>query len=150
MPVTITKSGWASPVFKLLNPRLEQYLRPVMLGGWKLAEMPEATEKEPNLGKRPYGVVMPEALRDRKYTNKGVYATLEFSFMVTADRFETLDEEVFPALETGLEHALTDTTLDNGKLRILRVYPGDATWLKIEQAWEGKLTFYVEASQARN
>ena len=150
MAVTITKCGWASPVFKLLNPRLLAYLAGVLPGGWKLAEMPEATEQEPNLGKRPYGVIMPEALRDRKYTNKGVYATLEFSFEVVADRFEQLDEEIFPALEQALEHALTGTTLEDGKLKIVRIYPGDVVWVKIEQAWEGKFTFYVEATQARN
>lgn len=146
--MTITKSGWASPLFRLLNPRLMAYLAPVLTGGWRLAEMPEASTAEPNLGKRPYGVLIPEAVRDRSYSNKGVYATVEFSFEVSADTFEELDETIFPALETALEHALTGVTLSDGKLRIVSIKPGDCTWQKVEQVWEGKLAFAVVASQA--
>lgn len=148
MPVTITKTGWASPIFKLLNPRLLKYLAPVLTGGWKLAEMPEASAAEPNLGKRPYGVIMPESVRDRRYTNKGTYAVVEFSFEVSADTFEQLDEVILPAIETALEHALTGETVTNGLLRIIAIRPGDVVWSKVEQTWEGKVTFYVEASQS--
>ncbi len=145
MPTVITESAWFDPTFEAIKPKLEATLSGRLTGGFRLAEMPEVSDTDPQRGKRPYGVVNPVALRDTKFTSKTKYATLEFNFEVHADTFAELDGSINPAITAALQHTLTGVNV--GGIVITMIRPGDIEYEKIEQIWTSKLQFFVQAQQ---
>lgn len=135
-------------VFEAIKPKLSGALAPVLVGGFRLAEMPELKPDEPTAGRRPYGIVNPVAVRDKKFTNKREYATAVFSFEVHADTFDEVDNVVLPAVKKALRHALTGSELESGRLTVHLIRDGDETFEKIEQIWTGAVEFSVMLSIA--
>ena len=143
----MAESGFMNSVFEALKPKLLGALAGVLRGGFRLAEIPELKTDDPNAGKRPYGVVLPVAVRDTRFTNVNKYASAVFAFEIHADTFDELDGVLVPAVTNAIQHKLTGTTAPNSAVKILSVRPGDTTFEKIENIWMASVEFTVQACQ---
>lgn len=143
----MAEAGFMNGVFEALKPPLTGALASVLTGGFRLAEMPELQEGNPQAGRRPYGVVIPVAVRDTKFTNKNKYANAIFGFEIHADTFDELDRVLVPAVTGAIQHKLTGSTTADGVVKILSVRPGDTTYDKIEQIWTATVEFTVQVAQ---
>lgn len=117
----------------------------VLPGGWKLAKMPEASASEPSRGKRPYGIVVPDAVRNTKFTNRTKYVDVEFTFEIHADTFDELDGTICPKVTAALQHATI--TVGDGTVKVTMIRPGDIEYENVDQIWTARLSFTVQANQ---
>lgn len=138
--VANTESGWVSPLFDLIERRFKgKGLAEVLTGGWTNYDPPESVTK------RPYGVVVPVAVRDMKFTNKTKYATIEFRVEVFSDTFGELDKILCPAVTWTLQHAPLSKPGDVMNVTMLR--PGDIEYEKEAQIWGAAMTFAAQVNQ---
>lgn len=143
----MAEEGWFDGAFKAMNLRLtEKGVGTVLTGGWNLAEMPEIQESDPNRGKRPYGIVEPNAVRNHKFTNRTKYVDLEFTFEIHADTFAELDGVICPKITGALQHA-ANTVLSHGVVNVTMIRPGDIEYEKVEQIWTARMAFTIQANQ---
>lgn len=145
----MAEEGWNSGIFTALNARfLAKGLASVLPGGWNLAEVPEIDPDKLPLGRRPFGVVMPRAVRDPKFTNATKYVSIEFDFIVEADTFSTLDKTVCPFVTAILQNLdSSKITVADNVVIITMIRPGDIVFEKIEQIWTATMSFVVQANQ---
>lgn len=142
------EAGYMDSVFEAIKPRLNGALASVLTGGFRLAEMPELDPNDPKAGHRPYGIVQPVAVRDKRFTNKRQYANVVFAFEVHADTFTELDGTILNAVRAAIRHVLTGEEIQSGAITVHSIRDGDEAFDKIEQIWMGSVEFTVSASQA--